>query len=204
MTCIRSEALTTAMFTGPMGWIDLSIGTWQRLYTLLHERSKSYSEQDVGHADSKLLQQMLSWDIQSEADEETDMSDEADTMNIIVEENEDEENANQTRERKQEDRKRSKRKKGSVYKSKFRKLKLRMQQYFNDQHQEEKKWKLLRSLQEDFDQYQDLLMLAYEKVQQNSIHPKIFGLGLSGALMKTMGTAMFTTLFAVIRFVFFG
>jgi len=135
--------------------------------------------------DNKFLGQMLNFDIQTDVEE--DIHSEA--------ENEDDIQSKIKKKKKRED---------VLYKKRFKKLKQKIQQYFYAEHQEEEKWKEMRSLQEDFDHYLDLLMLAYYKVQQNSIHPKIFGLGLSGALMKTMATALFTTVFALLRFVFFA
>ena len=181
MMCIRSEALTTAVFTGPIGWIELSVGTWKKLHHLLRERTGKYIKDDnkqkspdQSKIDQKFLGAMLNWD-------------------IIQSDNDNEENEENEESKEKED----------FYKKRFKKLKQRMKQYFYDEYKEEEKWKKMRSLQEDFDHYLELLMLAYSKVQQNSIHPKIFGLGLSGALMKTMATTMFTTIFAIIRFAFF-
>eukprot|EP01084_Bolivina_argentea_P307717 531909_1 len=201
MCCIRSEALTTAVFTGPMGWIELNVGAWDKLYSLLHERNKLYREKKeikYNDFDTKFLGAMLNFDIQSDVEDELDEND-INVNKIIVESENDDHKLNITNERNIK-----KVNKKNVYKRKFQKLKQRVEQYFYDEHKQEEKWKEMRWLQEDFDHYLDLLVLAHHKIEQNSIHPKIFGLGLSGALMKTMATAMFTTVFAIIRFVFFA
>eukprot|EP01083_Nonionella_stella_P084560 234136_1 len=171
MTCIRAEALTTALFTGPIGWIELNVGAWDKLYNLLHERRKRYNRkqrQKNQRAMNKQFNMTMALTDVSDTDDDDDDEKETET----------------------------------VYKRKYERLKGNIERYLTDEHQEEEKWKEMRSLQEDFDHYLDLLQLAYYKIQQNSIHPKIFGLGLSGALMKTMAAATVTTFFAVIRFVF--
>ena len=48
MTCIRSEALSSAYFTGPIGWIQLKVGKWNLLYKLLH----MYAEHRLTNPDS--------------------------------------------------------------------------------------------------------------------------------------------------------
>ena len=37
ISCIQSEALTCAYCTGPIGWIEFKLGTWDRLYKWLHD-----------------------------------------------------------------------------------------------------------------------------------------------------------------------
>ena len=84
--------------------------------------------------------------------------------------------------------------KEDLYKKKYLRLRQKMKQ--------EKKKENMRSLQEDFDHYLEFLALSYSKVQQNSIHPKIFNVGLSGALAKAMATTIVATLISIVRFFF--
>ena len=46
LMCIRSEAITTALFTGPIGWMELSVGKWKKLYELIRERAGQYIIED--------------------------------------------------------------------------------------------------------------------------------------------------------------
>jgi len=58
---------------------------------------------------------------------------------------------------------------------------------------------LLEATNKTQDEYIQFLFTCYDKIKENSIHPKIFGFDLSGTLLKTLVGVAFTILVAFVR-----
>ena len=158
-TCIRSEIITNTTFTGPPKWIELKVGTWQRLYDLAH----AHARKDLNGYERIGMN-----------DNNTDNNNNNNNNNNSFDYTDDENDIDE-------------------YYGKNEEMKESEKQVKSE----------LKKLEKSFDQYLRLLDLFTQQVELNKIHPKIFGMKLSGALMKAIAASILGFVIGIIKVLFF-
>ena len=159
--CIRAEIITSATFTGPPKWMKLKVGTWDRLYDLMHAFKQ---RQENVH---ELINERIR----------------AQTRGSIASLTDSTYNNNNSNGR------------SSMYEKSIYGI------YF--EQSEKETVRELRAWQESFNQYLGLIELFTYHVELNKIHPKIFGMKLSGALLKAIVASGVGFVVGVIKVIFF-
>ena len=179
--CIRSEIITSAIFAGPPKWIKLKVGTWDRLYNLTHTYHKYHKKRSLFGSTIASLNSIDS--INNNNNNQAHMAIESPQVPVVF---------------------------GSPFSpAVVQQLSVstsgggdfvarnEMKESENETIRE------LQTLQESFNQYLHLIDLFTSQVELNKIHPKIFGMKLSGALFKAIVVSGIGFVASVVKVIFF-
>ena len=78
-----------------------------------------------------------------------------------------------------------------------------MLDYRIEQDTDKKRYKKLKYLKNSFDDDIEWIITCQNKLQENNIHPKIFGINLSGALFNTVIGTIIAAAIALIKLIFY-
>ena len=67
----------------------------------------------------------------------------------------------------------------------------------------ERQEKELKQLEKSFDKFIKLMTIFEEKVEINDLHPRVFGMKLTGALFKAVVGTIIACVIGVVRFIVF-